>query len=129
MERVKEGELYWYVNEMGDVTPNYDSGRYGIEDLLLEAGNYFPDTDEGIDAVQLLAKKFKAVLKGAEVIEKWQVKEIANTLRVALNTEYGITGLDDEEEIKKKINNETCLARMLKNSIKIIEDVKSKIVK
>lgn len=52
------------------------------------------------------------------VIEKWELEEISEAIRVALNVQYGINGLMTDEEVKHRIKNthETALMRMLKKA-------------
>lgn len=71
MERVNKGEKYWYINSLGEVV-------FAIEyDVInntrrFEVGNYFI-TEEQAEA---MARKLRAVLKGAEVLEDWQKEKI-----------------------------------------------------
>lgn len=52
------------------------------------------------------------------VIEKWELEEISEAIRVALNVQYGINGLMTDAQVKHRIKNtpETALMRMLKKA-------------
>lgn len=74
MERVK-GEKYWSIVqtkhgfEVCDFVDDFDEW----DNADFETGNYFPDRE----SAEAMAKKFRAVLKGAEVIEMPSEEEIS----------------------------------------------------
>lgn len=64
MERVKKGERYWYIDESFTVQSSYDIGTRW-DSQRFKCGNYFATKEEA----EACARKLRAVLKGAEVIE------------------------------------------------------------
>lgn len=78
MERVKEGEKYWFINGLFTVEARYESN--GIMDTeLFKVNNYFPASDYTPKMVNEMAEKIRKVLKGAIVIDKLpSEKEIEN---------------------------------------------------
>lgn len=89
MERVKEGEVYWYIDFSGIWYVDYLTDL-GDEDNITHyiTGNYFHTKEEA----ESMIYKFKAVLKGAEMIE--MPSDIDEALQ------FG----DTEQEMKRKIN-------------------------
>lgn len=73
--RVPKGEEYWHIGQWGDIlmTSEEDSP---IDDWLFQCGNYFRTKDEA----EAMAKKLRAVLKGADVIEMPSEEEKIGTL-------------------------------------------------
>lgn len=68
MERVKKGEKYWYISGLLTVEARYETN--GIMDAeLFKTNNYFPANEYTPKMVEEMAKKLRAVLKGADVIE------------------------------------------------------------
>lgn len=62
--RVPKGEKYWFINENFDI--EYDYEQYSIcDDRRFDLDNYFITEEKA----QVVAKKLRAVLKGADVIE------------------------------------------------------------
>ncbi len=97
-QRVPKGEMYFYINEGCHVSDWKDTGgSFSAMRLLL--GNYFHTKEEA----ESMARKLRAVLKGADVIE-----------------------MPSEEEIRKYTDNYT---RYPVTSRKAIDWLKSKIVK
>ena len=71
MERVKKGEEYWFIDRDGEILWRYD-GYSCQDDMMFDYGNYFHTKEEA----EAMAKKLRAVLKGAEIIEDWQKEKI-----------------------------------------------------
>ena len=74
--RVPKGEKYWYIASSffaGDFYVTYGVDFYeDIQDGRFALGNYFHTKEEA----EAMARKLRAVLNGAEVIEKPVEKEI-----------------------------------------------------
>lgn len=74
MERVKKGEKYWYVEV--SVFSLYVQSCTELDDYgdssRFDCGNYFHTKEEA----EAMAKKLRAVLKGASVIEMPSEEEI-----------------------------------------------------
>lgn len=68
MERLK---TYWTIDNTGYVFEIYDQ-NYSTDNMRYEIGNYFATQDQAEE----MAKKLKAVLKGADVIEMPNEKEM-----------------------------------------------------
>lgn len=65
MERVKQGEKYWYIDgTIMDYAEGLEQDRY-IDEERHRCGNYFRSKEE----CMAMASKLRAVLKGADVIE------------------------------------------------------------
>lgn len=69
MERQK---TYWTIGNSGSVFEIYDQ-NHPFDDFRYEIGNYFATRSQAEE----MARKLKAVLKGAEVIEMPSEKEIS----------------------------------------------------
>lgn len=76
MERVKKGEKYWFIASdffADDFYITYGVDFYeDIQDGRFALGNYFHTKEEA----EAMAKKLRAVLKGADVIEMPSAEEI-----------------------------------------------------
>lgn len=119
MERVKKGERYWYVvNDCDGVEVEYAYDDYTHTDkALFELGNYFTDRE----SAEAVARKIRAVLKGADVIEMPSEEEIKNKA----SEMCCIGGCDHSCE-----DSHFCgLAFPRERSIKMAEWLKSKIIK
>lgn len=78
--RVPKGEEYGYVDECGYLTTDYDEGR-PLDDIRYEVGNYFNLKDEvDYQRAESMAKRFQAVLNGADAIEMPSEEEIKERL-------------------------------------------------
>lgn len=64
--RVKKGEKYHFIDDCGFIGTEEDN-RELQDDLRYEIGNYIPFGDEEAES---MARKIRAVLKGADVIEE-----------------------------------------------------------
>lgn len=76
MERVKKGEKYWYLYLWGAsprVTPDREGLNPSLDAERFAFGNYFHTEEEA----ESMVRKFRAVLKGADVIEMPSEEEIA----------------------------------------------------
>ena len=63
--RVPKGEKYWFINCFGEVVSTLEGGIID-NTKRFEIGNYFATEEEA----ESMARKLRAVLKGAEAIEK-----------------------------------------------------------
>lgn len=69
MERVKKGEKYWIITQIGldaCYVPIIAGEFKELDDDAYNKGNYFHTKEEA----EAMAKKLRAVLNGADVIEK-----------------------------------------------------------
>lgn len=62
--RVPKGEKYWYINDCLYVSEGYERGIC-ISEVHFIKSNYFHTKEEA----EAMARKLRAVLKGADVIE------------------------------------------------------------
>ena len=58
------------------------------------------------------------------VLDEWIIREVIDTLYMALTTLLGITGLDSPQEVAKKSSNETAITRRISKAIDIIQQSK-----
>lgn len=72
MERVKKGEEYWFIDKDGEILWRYES--YSCQDdMMFNYNNYFHTREEA----EAMARKIRAVLQGADVIEIPSEEEIS----------------------------------------------------
>lgn len=86
MKRVKKGDKYWFINHEGMVIVDEDE-RWVGDDRCYECGNYFTSRE----SAEAMAKKLRAVLKGADVIEmpsEEEINEKASELYPSQYNEY-----------------------------------------
>lgn len=115
MERVKKGEKYWYIGADKYIPIlSYDM-RTIFEDDRYRSGNYFTDYSEA----EAMAKKLRAVLKGAEVIEMPSEDEFNKQIK-----EIGV----DKQNIELCKNDSISLSLMF-GALQMLNWLKSKIVK
>ena len=117
MERVKKGEKYWFV-EVFAFSPFVEScteiNSIG-DDNRFNCGNYFHNRKEA----ELMARKLRAVLKGADVIEMPSAEEIK---------QYADTAIYNPKDGDRRVH--TCEVISYASGIENgIEWLKSKIVK
>lgn len=119
MERVKKGEKYLYVlcDCDGFYIGEWTDNRCGCDKTLFELGNYFHTKEEA----EVMEKKLRAVLNGADVIEMPSEEEIQNKA----SEMCCIGGCDRSCEDKHFCG----LAFPRERSIKMAEWIKSKIIK
>ena len=116
MERVKKGEKYWFV-EVFAFSPFVEScteiNSIG-DDNRFNCGNYFHNRKEA----ELMARKLRAVLKGADVIEMPSEEEVCDEAAIRYpSTWNGKTNSESGYEIPQGFS----------AFIKAIEWLKSKI--
>lgn len=70
MERAKKGEAYWTIHLDGDVTIFREEGD-ASDEYHFKSGNYFNTKEQA----EVMARKLRAVLNGADVIEMPTAKE------------------------------------------------------
>lgn len=116
MERVKKGEIYYYVGNSLSITPCVDTGDIP-DDCRFDCGNYFHPKEQA----EAMARKLRAVINGAEAIEMPSEEEIQNKA----SEMCCIWGCDRSCEDKHFCG----LAFPRERSIKMAEWIKSKIVK
>ena len=85
MERVKDGEEYWYIAfyESVFVPRSIIDGRDWFADGNFRTGNYFHTKAE----TEAMIARLNAVLKGASVIEMPSKEEILNVAMQKFNNE------------------------------------------
>lgn len=71
MERVKHGEKYWFISDGFKVSFSIEDNS-PISNTHFETNNYFHTKEEA----EAMARKIRAVLNGAEVIEMLDMDEI-----------------------------------------------------
>lgn len=86
--RVKKGEKYWYINTNAAITAMWADwdmeGNYpSIDTTRFENGNYFQTCAEA----EVMARKLRAVLKGADVIEMPSEEDIKERLNMIIPTQ------------------------------------------
>lgn len=84
--RVPKGERYWFIAHLGYVFSEIDT-NHQTDKIRFEVGNYFHSREDG----EFVAKKLRAVLKGAEVIEMPSEEEIKQASYDCTN------GYDDDQ--------------------------------
>lgn len=68
MERLNKGEKYWFISGLFTVEARCEA--HSIMDAeLLKVNNYFPASEYTPKMVDEIAKKLRAVLNGADVID------------------------------------------------------------
>lgn len=85
MERVKKGEKYWWIQvNCYDIVlqSRIESGSFE-DDSLYKQGNYFASYEDA----EVMARKLRIVLKGADVIEMPSEEEIKERLNMIIPTQ------------------------------------------
>lgn len=80
--RVPKGEHYYYINVFGEVVVDLDY-RIDIDNQKYKNGNYFLDKE----SAESMARKLRAVLAGADVIEMPSEDEIKERLNMIIPTQ------------------------------------------
>lgn len=73
MERVKKGEIYWYITVTLNVWSRCED-RDTFSEELVKTNNYFYTKEEA----EAMANKLRAVFKGAEVFEMPSEEDMFN---------------------------------------------------
>lgn len=77
--RVSKGENYWCIDRGLDVGANTDVNNY-FDEVMFRVGNYFHTKEEA----ESVARKLRAVLKGADVIEMPSEEEIEDAMKTSV---------------------------------------------
>lgn len=112
-ENLEAGFLVCYAANnggAGSFISHEETQRAVIKDFYKRYGKNF--------AITQIIDLTKLDTDSKVVIEKWELEEISEAIRVALNVQYGINGLMTDTEVKHRIKNtpETALMRMLKKA-------------
>lgn len=78
--RVPHGEKYWYIDDSMNVMFAYDD-RNEADSKQYKSGNYFNDEKDA----NAVLEKFKAILKGADVIKTSDIDYVENEIHKIVN--------------------------------------------
>ena len=79
MERVKKGEKYWWITSLGCIF-NETETYHELDDKRYNLGNYFATKE----SAEQMARKLRAVLNGADVVEipdEYETQNYTNSFR------------------------------------------------
>lgn len=123
MERVENVGKYYFINNLFEVESDYDC-RFDTDNIRFDTDNYFTIEEQAED----MARKIRAVLKGADVIEMPSEDEILKAARErterhsiaevelhkGLGKLYGYSRIENAETVSFKAGVEYLKSKIIK---------------